>query len=285
MVSLTQETPKAPTQRNVRDGRLVYYKQEPDPAYWAQVWRDKLNDNAFAAPQRGSLGHYERIFPRYLTPDMRILEGGCGLGQFVLALHRRGYQCEGVDWSEDTVRAVRDKFPELNLRAGDVLDLDVADETYDAYISLGVVEHREEGPEPFLAEALRVLKPGGVFLVSVPFLNGLRRFKASLSMYAANVPDYPFYQYAFTAEEFEDILTGAGFQVRERFPYDVAKGVKDEIRPVSRLFRLPGIGWRSEAALERSIAGRRACAHMIMYAAVKPCPQDPPPESAKGNWS
>lgn len=285
VASLTQETPKAPTQRNIRDGRLVYYKQEPGPAYWAQVWRDKINDSAFAAPQRGSLGHYERIFPRYLSPTMRILEGGCGLGQFVLALQRRGYQCEGVDWSEDTVSAVRDKFPDLNLRAGDVLKLDVADGHYDAYISLGVVEHREAGPEPFLAEAKRVLRPGGVFLVSVPFLNGLRRLKAALSMYAANVPDYPFYQYAFDADEFESILTTAGFHVRERYPYDVAKGIQDEIRPAARLFRVPGIGWRMEAALERSAAGRRACAHMIMYAAIKPGPLDPPPETGKGHWS
>src|SRR3972149_4811556 len=40
---------------------------------------------------------------------------------------------------------------------------------------LGVVEHGPGAPDAILAEAARVLAPGGVLLLSVPYRNGLRR--------------------------------------------------------------------------------------------------------------
>src|SRR5256886_15045183 len=53
--------------------------------------------------------------------------------------------------------------------------LAVRDGALAGYISLGVVEHDAGGPDAILAEACRVLAPGGVLLVSVPYVNGVRR--------------------------------------------------------------------------------------------------------------
>ena len=85
-----------------------------------------------------------------------------GLGQDVLALRVRGYDAEGVDWGSETVQAVRELYPELPIRASDVTQMEVPDGYYKGYISLGVVEHRQEGPQPFLKEASRVLERDGV---------------------------------------------------------------------------------------------------------------------------
>ena len=54
---------------------------------------------------------------------------------------------------------------------GDILDLKYPDAHFDAYISQGVIEHFEEGPQQALNEAWRVLKPDGLAFITVPYLN------------------------------------------------------------------------------------------------------------------
>ena len=57
------------------------------------------------------------------------------------------------------------------IRHEDVMHLSFADDSFDAVLSFDVLEHV---PDPYIAfsEIFRVLKPGGVFLFSVPFLSG-----------------------------------------------------------------------------------------------------------------
>ncbi|MCH8966537.1 MAG: hypothetical protein IID43_02575 [Planctomycetes bacterium] len=129
---------------------------------------------------------------------------------------------------------VRGSQGDTPVRVGDVNNIEVPEHHYSGYISLGVVEHREEGPEPFLREALRVLSDDGEALISVPYFNPMRRAKAKLGFYRSKVADdASFYQYAYIPAEFVAILESEGFRVVERVPYSVIKGAKDEI---------PGVG-------------------------------------------
>jgi len=154
--------------RNIVGSRLVYYRADADSLYWDDYWQKRLNHHWYARYDRGNLLYFEDVFLKYLPLTGRILEAGCGLGQMVMALRYRGYDCEGVEWADRTVEAVRQIYPELPIRSGDVTHLNVPDACYDAIISLGVVEHRYEGPEPYLQEAQRILNPDGVLLISVP---------------------------------------------------------------------------------------------------------------------
>lgn len=76
----------------------------------------------------------------------------------VVTLNARGYDIEGVDYAEETIEQLKVLFPDLPVRVGEVTNLDVEDGHYSGYISLGVIEHCKEGPEPFLREACRVSK-------------------------------------------------------------------------------------------------------------------------------
>ena len=49
------------------------------------------------------------------------------------------------------------------------------DDTFDAYLSLGVIEHNVDGPQNAISEAFRVIKPGGHFFVSTPCNNIFRK--------------------------------------------------------------------------------------------------------------
>jgi SAM-dependent methyltransferase len=226
-------------------------------------WRSWL-DGAKA----GGLGYFEAPFLSHLPKEGKILEAGCGIGQMVVALKARGYDVEGVEFSAKTVAMVKGYLPDCPVRVGDVRGLDYPDGHFAGYISLGVVEHFREGPSEILAEAARVLKPGGTMLISVPRFNPLRRMKASLGLYSSSSSG-EFYQYAFQGRELSLLLKKARLIPRAIYFYDVIKGLKDEI-PVFRYFLKRGV--ISPSIQSRMNSNRtllRACSHMILFVAQK----------------
>ena len=154
--------------RRVENGRLVWYSRRADASYWDHYWSAQVSPQTYRAAEAGKLGSFQQVFSRFLPRSGRILEAGCGVGQIVLALRVLGYDAEGVEWGQETVQSVKSLIPDLPIRVGDVTKLGVPDAWYAAYISVGVVEHRRDGPQPFLSEAWRVLQPGGIALISVP---------------------------------------------------------------------------------------------------------------------
>lgn len=141
--------------------------------------------------------------------------------------------------------------------------------TNSGYISLGVVEHRQEGPERFLQEAYRVLETGGIAFISVPYFHHLRRLRARLGLYRGQRDGKRFYQYAFTQTEFASLLEAAGFSVIDRMLYDGYKGVKDEITLLPWMFTKPVVGWRLQQRLRSWKWAERNLGHMILFVCRK----------------
>lgn len=250
------------TIKRVEGGRLVYYHSAADSGFWDAHWRHYLSERIYRKAERGHLEYLNPVI-HYVPRSGRILEAGCGMGQYVLALKARGFDVEGVDFGEETIAAVKQMRPDLPVRVGDVTRLDVPDGSYRGYISLGVVEHRREGPEPFLREAYRVLEPGGMALVSVPYFHPIRRLKARMGLYADRARDVEFYQYAFRDEEFASLLIAAGFEIVYRTTYGSAKGIRDEIPWTRSLLKLRGV----HRLVERPL---KPYAHMLLMVCRKP---------------
>ncbi|MEW6183380.1 MAG: methyltransferase domain-containing protein [Bacillota bacterium] len=167
-----------------------------------------------------------KVITNHLPDQAKVVEAGCGLGHWVCALRQCGYNAVGIDTSRVGIENGR-RLYNLNqdiLREGNVLALEYLDNSFDAYVSLGVVEHFLEGPVLALKEAHRVLKEGGLLFCSVPYLNLLRimfteRFDPNMS----DTSGYGFYQWSFTKEEMEATLKSAGFEVIRIFPYATIK--------------------------------------------------------------
>lgn len=256
-------------ERIVENGRLAYYLETADVGFWNNHWKTYFSVESYAGAEAGALGPLEEVFTSHLPRPGRILEAGCGLGHYVVALRARGYQVEGVDWAEEIVAAVRSLYPGLSIRVGDAMRLDVPDGYYAGYISLGVVEHRHGGPEPYLREAWRVLKPGGVAIISVPCFHPLRQLKARLGLYRGRPDGLEFYQYAFSEAEFTALLQAARFEVIEWRLYGGFKGVKDEIPLLRQMFRWRGIGWRLQRWLQAWEWAERNLGHLILFVCRK----------------
>lgn len=127
------------------------------------------------------------LFISYIPKGGRALEAGCGLGKWVIYLKRLGYDIVGIDNNELAISKLKDYDRSLQVELGDVLDIHYPDSSFDAYISMGVVEHFENGPLPALKEAHRVLKPGGLIFISVPTVNISRKLTRRLLRKAINV--------------------------------------------------------------------------------------------------
>jgi SAM-dependent methyltransferase len=171
------------------------------------------------------------LIERNLPATGRVLEAGCGLGQYVLLLRERGRSAVGADWSLDALRA--------GARAGapvsvmDLRALAVATGAVGAYLSLGVVEHDPDGPDAILSEAARVVPRGGRLLLSVPYWNGARRLATPYLRRQARLTRAAggqFYQYAFTRRELGQRLAAHDFAVRGFHPYDPARVLRKALR-------------------------------------------------------
>ena len=166
-----------------------------------------------------------------------MLEGGCGIGQYVSYYSRRGRYVVGLDFAFDAVAKLHTRSNDFPLCVGDVSKLPFRDITFDLYYSGGVVEHFETGPQEALREAWRVLKPGGIFLVSVPYFSPLRRFISRFRTddwrkVSETKPDADekaatrrFFQYAFKPTEFKLLLSEAGFTVVKIQGYSILWGL------------------------------------------------------------
>ena len=262
--------------RKVERGRLTYYLEAATAEFWDHHWSGALNRESYAEAEAGQLAWFEEPFTRYLPATGTILEAGCGIGQYVVALRRRGYNVVGVEWAARTVEHVRSIFPGIPVTSGDVTALDVPDGAYSGYVSLGVMEHRREGPEPFLREAHRVLSPGGVAMISVPHFHPLRRVKGMVGAYGGDASDLGFYQYAFRAREFAGYIRAAGFEIVEMRGYDGIKGVKDELGFVRSLLSHPRYGIAVRRFLGSSSFIARTFGHMMLFVCRKPQPAATP---------
>lgn len=235
---------KDQAKRRVENGRLVYYRCKADSEFWDDHWTQHLMFQDPKSEKLEKLGFLKDVFFHHLPKGKPIVEAGCGPGQIVFALRKRGYDVEGIEWGKQTVEATNRMFPGLPVKQGNVCVLDAPDGYYGGYISLGVIEHRQEGPEPFLVEAYRVLENGGIAIFTVPWFNPIRRIKGWLGCFnAESIDRSTFYQYAYTASEIKKFLRQAGFiVVAAHSSKNTKMGFDDEIPWIKSFYRngLPG---------------------------------------------
>jgi ubiquinone/menaquinone biosynthesis C-methylase UbiE/DNA-binding HxlR family transcriptional regulator len=140
-----------------------------------------------------------------LLPPMIIADLGAGEGAFSLLLAQRARQVIAVDNSEKMVAygtelARRQGVSTIEYRLGDLEEVPIDSATVDlAFFSQSL--HHAQHPERAVAEARRILKPGGRIAV----LDLLRhRFEEARELYAD-------LHLGFTQVELESLLARAGF--------------------------------------------------------------------------
>lgn len=93
-------------------------------------------------------------------PTGRVLEVGCGTGHWLRVLSERGVSVAGVDASSNMLDYAHDQAPRAALAQARAEHLPWSNESFDSVFCINAFHHFED-KAGFLAEARRVLGPGG----------------------------------------------------------------------------------------------------------------------------
>ena len=146
-----------------------------------------------------------------------IADIGCGPGHVARYLHDRGAHSVGLDLSPRMIDIATRTHPGIEFQVADMRSLPVADQSWGAIVAFYSIIHIPPAGLPAVfAEVQRVLRPGGLALLSFPLGSELRHLDEWWD-HAVSL-DFQFYERAFV----EDALTAAGLLVDaylERRPY------------------------------------------------------------------
>jgi SAM-dependent methyltransferase len=122
------------------------------------------------------------LVERFVPEGSLVLDLGCGTGRVAFALAARGYRVEGLDIAPSMIEDARANAGSLGVdarfRIGDAVVLPYGEHTLDAavFAGNGIGHLTRDGKIQCLLELRRVLRPGGVVLLSLrtPYaLNGM----------------------------------------------------------------------------------------------------------------
>lgn len=113
---------------------------------------------------------YYRWAARHLPRVGSLLDVGCGEGVFVHWAQKKGFEAEGVDFSQEATELGRQWYRLKELHTGTLKDMrDLRGPGHYASATLFEVLEHVESPSSFINEVKSVLRPGGWVALSVPY--------------------------------------------------------------------------------------------------------------------
>ena len=129
-----------------------------------------------------------------------ILDVACGSGYGSKILSKRAKKVIGVDISKESINYAKENFNSKNIefRQGSATNLNfIKDNSIDRIISFETIEHLKEYTL-FLSEIKRILKKGGLFIVSTP--------NKKISSPHSKKPKNPYHIIEFYKKDLEELL-------------------------------------------------------------------------------
>lgn len=108
---------------------------------------------------------------KYKKENIKMIDGGSGIGRVVIYFQTKGYKIYGVEYVYSAIQKAKRYDSSLSLAQGDLRILPFHNDSFDVYYSIGVIEHDIYGPDMILQEAKRILKPQGLLFISIPTMN------------------------------------------------------------------------------------------------------------------
>ncbi len=192
-------------------GRTIFWKDKHKP--YLSLYRDRLLKRnaaiAAALPERVE----------------RAADLGCGQGDLSAMLAPRAGLVVGMDLAEVMVRTARENlrdYSNVHVLCSPAETLPLRGEVLDAILMADVIEHLV-GPLSSLRECRRLLRPGGVMIITTPNAPVeyfWKRFDGTLSApfrwlrRRSRKPDPPVLEHLFSRRQLSALALDAGFTVR-----------------------------------------------------------------------
>lgn len=153
----------------------------------------------------------------------KILDIGCGRGEFVYAMQQQGWNAFGIDVSSAFVQYAKKRYG-IQVKNRDLLHCNFRKNTFEVVRIFALLEHIFE-PREMMREIHRILKPGGIVLIEIPNEGGL--FFRIANWYFWNKGEVinlsptfpPYHVLGFTDKSIRYLLADTGFQITQMHTY------------------------------------------------------------------
>lgn len=196
----------------------VTYRNRDVEAYWRDRWSSIPVDEPMINKDVYPLKYVEMAMGQSPEP---ILEAGCGNGRILRHLASRGLDVQGMDFIPEAVDKLHAADPSLNVRVGDIRELDFENETFGTILAFGLYHNLDKGLNQAIQESHRVLKPGGRICASFRadnLHNQLSDWYADRSRKASDSKTPTFHKLNLNRSEVADLFHRNGFNVDAVFP-------------------------------------------------------------------
>ncbi|MFE5773905.1 class I SAM-dependent methyltransferase [Streptomyces sp. NPDC056485] len=176
---------------------------------YASMFADRLETRPFARAMVETFAELVRE-----TGNLRTADVGCGPGHLTAMLHGLGLDVFGLDLSPAMVGHARRAHPELRFDEARMEAMPVEDRALGGVLAHYSMIHTPPGELPaVLAEQVRVLAPGGLFLVSFFATDGAEPVRFDHKVTPA---------YSWPVDRLAELLTAAGLTPFARLIHDPA---------------------------------------------------------------
>ncbi len=239
------------------DCGLIFLNPQPSDDDLARIYgasyflgsEDEAGRQAVSEIKQATAGLYLSEIRRYHGPETgRLLEIGCGDGDFLALAETAGWRVTGIEYASAACETARRRLKRGEVLCGELQRMNLPAGQFDLCVISDVLEH-VRAPLDFLGEIHRVLKPGGTLFVATPSIDSwsarfMRQKWMEFKVEHLTYFDRQTLQTALFKSGFREVIIQAGWKILnfdyiqkhfERFPVPV-------ITPVLNFARrlLPG---------------------------------------------
>jgi SAM-dependent methyltransferase len=141
---------------------------------------------------------FDQLLKGHITPQMKVLDAGCGGGRNLIYLLRSGFDVFGVDQSSESISHIQSlaatlapHLPADNFRVEPIERMSFGDASCDVVMSSAVLHFAtdEEHWHSMVDEMWRVLKPGGIFFARLASSIGMEEQIEQIEGRRYHLPD------------------------------------------------------------------------------------------------
>ncbi len=252
--------------------RLIVLDKQLLQEYYAQEEHQesyKSPENLFLEIfHQSRLSNLTKIFKRYIEDHHRVLDVGSGYSMFFLSQVDWRFAVTCLDMDEAAIKKMSIEAPKFNWVVGDAENLPFNDGEFDAVFAGEIIEHLPD-PQSGILEWLRVLKPGGILILTTPnkarLINRINKEHTPVNPEHLSELSYAELNHLFRKNGLR-IIKRRGIYLEFLFNY-LRRGKKVDLLPV--YFNKPRYEWllRTSMFLGRLIPN---CAFDLIYVVRKP---------------